>query len=158
MNQVPPNKSGAQKVVKIFTAVIILVIAVVFYWWFTPPHFVVEADTGFKSAKQTIDPEQLRAWALESVKRWPDTNGMRPIPASEIPQYIRNLYAYPPEDASVTEDRVVVFWGGGFFHWVIEIGDTNFSKPFNSGNPEYPYNFEWVKGIYYSREANWKLQ
>jgi hypothetical protein len=86
------------------------------------------------------------------------------FPQSKIPDYIKNFYSIPPEDILVIpktsnkEATVLIFWGGGFFHWTLEVGDTNFSLPFNSGNPEYPYNFEWVPGIYYTREANWKLQ
>ncbi len=136
------------------------VFSLILWWWFTPPDIVVKADAGFKRAKQTIDPEQLRTWALEAVRRWPSTNdlGFQTIPDSEIPHYIQNLYSYPPEDASVSGNTVSIFWGGGFFHWVIQIGNTNYSEPFNSGNPEYPYNFEWTNGIYYTREASWKLQ
>jgi hypothetical protein len=162
MKQEPPNKTGAQKTVIMFAAAISFIIVAVFslilWGWFTPPKAVVEADAGFKKAKQIIDPEQLRAWALESINRWPATNGWHTIPESEIPKNIQTLYNYLPEDASVTGDTVVIFWGGGFFHWALEIGSTNVSRPFNSGNPEYPYNFEWVRGIYYSREASCKLQ
>jgi hypothetical protein len=160
MGKVPPIKTGVPKTIKFFMAAFVITafFALVIVWLYTPPKDVVGADAGFKKAKQTIDPEQLRAWALESIKRWPNTNGWHAIPDSEIPNYIRNLYSYPPGDASVAGDRVIIFWGGGFFHWVIEISSTNFSEPFKPDNPEYPYNFEWVKGIYYSREANWKLQ
>jgi hypothetical protein len=162
MNPQPPNNSGAQTIVKTFTAVIIIVIATVFslilWWWFNPPKIVVEADAGFKRAKQTIDPEQLRQWALESINRWPATNGWHKIPESEIPKNIQTLYSYLPEDASVTGDTVVIFWGGGFFHWALEIGSTNVSRPSKYSNPEYPYYFKWCPGIYYTREARWKLQ
>jgi hypothetical protein len=95
MNQETPNNSGAQIIIKIFAAAIIVIIAAVFslilWLWFTTPKIVAEADAGFKRAKQTIDPGQLRAWALESIKRWPSTNGAHAIPESEIPKYIRDL-------------------------------------------------------------------
>jgi hypothetical protein len=127
-----------------------------------PSRAVRTADAGFEKAKKTINPEELRAWALESVKHWAKTNGESSIlPRSEIPEYIRNLYPYPPEDVEITggeQAQVAIMWGGGFFHWGLFIGDTNFSLPFNSRNMEYPYNFKWVNGIYYTREANMKLK
>jgi hypothetical protein len=160
VNQEPPNNSGAKKIVKIFSAAIIVMIAAVFFliiWvWITPPKVVVEADAGFKRAKQTIDPEQLRAWALESIKRWPSTNGAHAIPESDIPKYIRNLYSYSPEDATVIGDTVTIFWGGGFFHWVIEVGPTNYVRS-TDDSPSYQ-TIEWTRGIYYSHEGNRKIQ
>ncbi|HXE42527.1 MAG TPA: hypothetical protein VN516_05845 [Candidatus Baltobacteraceae bacterium] len=163
MNQASPNNSGAQIIVKIFAAAMVIVIAAVFalilWWWFTPPQIVVEADAGFKKAKQTVNPEELRQWALEEINRRPATNGWNEIPESEIPSRIRYLYPnHPIEKAWVAGDIVLISWGGGFFGWEIEVGSTNFSEPFNSGNPECPYNFEWVRGIYYKREGDWKLQ
>ncbi len=162
MNEVPPIVTGVQIVRRTFTVAMITIFAAVFslviWWWLTPPQIVVEADAGFKKAKQTIDSEQLRAWALKLIREWPETNGPQRIPESEIPPYIQNLYSYPPEDVSVLDNKVVIFLGGGFFHWVIEIGSTNFFKPFKNNYSEYQYNFEWTRGIYYTREASWKLQ
>jgi hypothetical protein len=160
MNQETPNNSGAQIIIKIFAAAIIVIIAAVFslilWLWFTTPKIVAEADAGFKRAKQTIDPGQLRAWALESSKRWPSTNGAHAIPESEIPKYIRDLYAYPPEDATVIGDTVTIFWGGGGFHWVIEIGPTNYVR-LADDSPGYQ-TVEWTQGIYYSHEGYRKIQ
>jgi len=172
MNEVPPIIVGASKAKKFFLLVIVFVFAAIIagvvafkYLLSIPDKSLIQADEGFKKAKITIDPEELRAWALaEIVKRQPVANDIEGngIPNSEIPNYIKNLYSDFPEDAAVVKESgdsyVRIFWGGGFFHWVMEVGDTNFSEPFNSSNPEYPYNFEWVKGIYYTREANRKFQ
>ena len=121
---------------------------------------IYQADEGFKRAQRTIDPEELRKWAFQEIEKRGDTDNPD-IPGSEIPSYIRNLYAGGPEDAKALADgdqsRVVIFWGGGFFHWVMEIGDTNYSKPYVSENSEYPHNYQWTNGIYYSREAGWPL-
>jgi hypothetical protein len=160
MSEVPPINSGAQIVFKILGTTIIgvavAIAALLCYWWFVPPKIVAEADAGFKRAKQTIDPEQLRVWALESIKRWPATNGYQAIPESEIPKYIQNLYSSPPEDAMVMGDSVTIFWGGGFFHWVIEVGSTNFE---HSANESADYQtVEWRRGIYYSHEGHRKIQ
>jgi hypothetical protein len=154
----------------IFAAAIIVVVAaanvLILWWWFTPPKFVVEADAGFKKAKTTIDREKLRAWALTTIEKYRSTNNediITDIPNSEIPNYIQNLYALRPESAFITrtgdnQSYVAIMWGGGFFHWGLEVGNTNFSLPLNSNNPEYPFDFEWIPGIYYTREAKWKLQ
>jgi hypothetical protein len=109
---------------------------------------VEEADDGFKKARATIDPEKLRAWALEelSKKRITNTNP----PDSEIPIYIHNLYADPPGDFTVDNDTVTIYWGGGFFHWMIDIGSTNYTESTGATN-DYT-TVEWVPGIYYSRE------
>ena len=136
---------------------VVAVLSLTFWRWSIPPKIVVEADAGFKRAKQTIDPEQLRIWALETIKRWPATNGWHKIPESEIPKKIQTLYRRLPEDASVTGNTVVISWDDGFFYWALEIGSTNVLRPFKYSNPRYHY-FDWCPGIYYVREARWKLQ
>ncbi len=177
MNEVPPTNSGASNW-KYFSFAVVLIIAgataVVFlfstivgfnFWHRTPPIYLVQADEGFKKAKTTINPEKLRAWAIgEMAKQKPPTNGYlgKDIPNSEIPDYIQNLYADAPENAAIhyngDQSFVYIMWGGGFFHYGFEVGETNFLLPFNSDNSEYPYDFEWKSGIYYTREASWKLQ
>jgi hypothetical protein len=147
--------------VSIFAATIILLVVAVnvliLWWWIIPPKIVVEADAGFKKATQTIDPEKLRAWALEEIaKHKPSTNDFagKDIPDSEIPSYIQALYPYPAEDATVRFDEnqpyVMIVWGGGFFHWKIDIGSTNLIGTTGSGN--HFTTVEWAPGIYYSRE------
>ena len=121
---------------------------------------IYRADEGFRRAQRTINPEELRKWAFQEIKKRGGTEN-DDIPRSEFPDYIQKLYPGGPESASALADgdqsRVVIFWGGGFFHWVMEIGDTNYSKPFDSENPEYPHNYQWTNGIYYSHEARWPL-
>lgn len=123
---------------------------------------IYRADEGFKRARRTIDPEELRRWAFQEIKKREDADNPE-IPGPEIPDYIRNLYPGGPESAEAisgrdgSQPRVVIFWGGGFFHWVIEIGNTNYFKPYVSENPEYPHNYQWTNGIYYSHEGAWPL-
>jgi hypothetical protein len=94
-----------------------------------------------------------RSWALENIRKKATPREI----VGTMPKYIRDLYKYPP-DAFVDESTLFLMWGGGFFHWGFHIGDTNATLPFISNNQEYPYNFEWWPGIYYTREAHWKLQ
>src|SRR5687768_12676542 len=102
MDQQPTTKSGASTVNKLIVGLGISIFAAIcgfLLWLFiVPPKIVVEADAGFKRAKETIDPEQLRVWAMEALNLWPMTNdyGYALIPESEIPAYIRNLYPFRP--------------------------------------------------------------
>lgn len=115
---------------------------------------MVDADAGFKRAEQTIDPEALRSWALDNIHKKASPREI----TDSMPKYIQTLYDEPPE-AQLDQDCLILSWGGGFSHWVFYVGDTNQTMPFNSPNHQYPYNFEWRPGIYYTREANWeKLQ
>jgi hypothetical protein len=109
---------------------------------------VKEADDGFKKARATIDPEKLRAWALEEISKKQKTNTNPPD--SEIPTYIQNLYPDPPESFTVDTDTVTIYWGGGFFHWMIDVGSTHYTETTGAAND--CTTVEWVPGIYYSRE------
>jgi hypothetical protein len=163
MNSGPPKNSGARKIQKLLLwamAIAFLLAASVFtctvgtYVWIfyqagKEANLVLkEADDGFKKAKATIDPEKLRAWALEEISKKQSTHTNPPN--SEIPIYIQNLYVDPPEDMVVDENTVTIYWGGGFFHWMLEIGSTNFSE--TTGATNHFTTVEWVPGIYYSRE------
>ena len=164
MDEVPKNLNGSKNVRRfrwswiVLLAVLCVPILLISNFLMMPSRAIRKADQGFRKAKQTIDAEALRSWALDAIKRWPSTNGSRVIANSEIPENIRMLYSQPPGRVFIRSDAVEIDWGGALFHWGFEIGSTNFFRPFNSGNHECPYNFEWKSGIYYSREANWKLQ
>jgi hypothetical protein len=169
MNDEPPTGRRSERRPKILfwpllilAVVMGLIIVVSGSVFWAPAMVLFQADEGFKHARKTVNAEELRQWALQETSKRSQTDDPH-IPAAEIPDSIRKLYSSPPEEALAnpeyagTPAHVVIFWGGGFFHWVIEIGDTNYSRPYLSGNGEYPYNFEWTNGIYYSREAGWKL-
>jgi hypothetical protein len=114
---------------------------------------LAEADAGFKKATNTLDPEALRTWALESVR----TNANIKDVTNSLPHELQNLYSLPPQ-IEIGGSGMTLSWGGGFFHWVLYIGATNDTLPHVSKNRQYPYNFEWRPGIYYTREANQELQ
>jgi len=174
MNPSPPKICETRKrekrwlgLVLIAVVVIPVIAASIFYGRFYVYGFLSArnalrtADAGFKKAKQTINPEELRTWALETIKRYPDTNDGSPsIPPSEIPKFVRDLYSQPPFDTIVlqrgsNQSSVLFMWGGGLFAWSIEVGQTNL---ISETNPEYPRSFTWVPGIYYTRESSWDLQ
>jgi len=114
---------------------------------------LTEADAGFKKATNTIDPESLRTWALESIR----TNATIKDVTNSIPKEIQTLYSASPE-IEIGGSGITLSWGAGFFHWVLYIGGTNDTLPHISKNRQYPFNFEWRPGIYYTREANLELQ
>ena len=166
MNQTPQASPRSKDRLRISLAVpitILLIAAPMVFFFSGPFHAVRNADAGFKRAKQTINPEKLRAWALQAAEKWPPTTngfGFRNIPQSEIPEYLRTLYSYSPSAIVFPgPDRegpvVVISWGGGFFHWGIDVGSTNFVRRPNS---TYPKVFQWVRGIDYTRESSWNLQ
>jgi hypothetical protein len=171
MSHEPPSDTGVSKPGNFFPLalliILVLIVPVFFFGSFlvVPALTIFRADEGFKHARRTIDPEKLRAWALEEInKNPPGTNSFyHSVPESEIPDYINNLYSISPEDVMVSPNTsdsdgfVEISWGGGFFHWAIQIGNTNLTRPFKSDNGEHPYNFQWTNGIYYTREAAWRL-
>jgi len=160
MNEVPTTNCGTSEVKRHipWTWIILLLAAAIIagisrfqLWLSTPPEDVVQANEGFKKAKETINPEELRAWALEEIQKYSATNEAN-IPNSEIPGYIKSLFGGPPEDAGVVKNgdqRFIEFiWGGPIFHWYIDIGSTNFTPPIDSKIT----TIKWVSGIYFSRE------
>jgi hypothetical protein len=114
---------------------------------------LTEADEGFKKATNTLEPESLRTWALESIR----TNATIKDVTNSMPREIQTLYNAPPQ-IEIGRSGLTLSWGSGFFHWVFYIGATNDTLPHVSQNRQYPFNFEWRPGIYYTREANQELQ
>ncbi|HXB59986.1 MAG TPA: hypothetical protein VNU95_10495 [Candidatus Acidoferrales bacterium] len=183
MNEAPTISSGASKSRRRFLwAWIILIILAVFcspfifaglFFLLNPLPTAKAADAGFKKAKETIDPEQLRAWAMGEIPKYPpQANSIFPpkILNSEIPNYLQKLYSEHVEDAYVYREpdstnivmtngpmqiiknagqtNITIFWGGPFFHWMLEIGATNYVP---EKDPQVMI-IEWVPGIYYARE------
>src|SRR5450759_1229684 len=152
MNQLPPVISDFSEPKKhllwavLFLVFVISAVVIGFkYWLSVPPKIVIEADAGFKKAKETINPEELRAWALGAINQRTNLKAIY----NSMPPYVRTLYAEPP-DISVDESSVSLGWGGGFFHWGIDVGSTNFVIFTNANIPWTVV--EWVPGIYYGRE------
>jgi len=159
MNEVPITNCGASTVKRHIPCswIILLLVAAIIagisrfeLWLASPAADVIQAEKGFKKAKETINPEQLRAWALKEIQKYSVTNEAN-IPNAEIPSYIKELFGEPPAGASVVEyggQKCVFFsWGGAFFDWSIIIGLTNLAPQFNSEETI----TRWVSGIYFSR-------
>jgi hypothetical protein len=159
MNEVPTTNcsaSEAKRRIPWIWIILLLVAAVIAgvsryeLWLSAPPDDVRRADKGFRKIKETINPEQLRAWAFEEIQKC-STAHKESIPNSEIPSYIKEFFGEPPTEASVGEYRgekyVSFSWGGAFFDWNIAIGSTNLASPFNSEET----TTRWVPGIYFAR-------
>jgi hypothetical protein len=112
-----------------------------------------ETDAGFRKITNTLDAEAVRQWALEMNRKKASQSQI----AESMPKELRNVYNEPPE-VEFDDSGLALNWGGGDFHWVLYIGGTNNILPFHSANQDYPFNFEWRPGIYYTREANLELQ
>jgi hypothetical protein len=157
MNAPPQIKKKRSRRIWIIVVLILLVPAIPIGFFASIPLIAVyKADSGFKKAKKTIDPEELRQWALQEIESHSSTNGA--ISNSEIPAKVKNLYDYSPEACVVpkTEDHetcVMIMWGGGFFSWGFDIGPTNYVA---STNFDY-MPFIWRPGIYYRHEGHWGL-
>jgi hypothetical protein len=181
MNQELPTNAGVSKRTKkiilgiVITVICVPIFTVLFFvvLFFLSPYLDTHAaDAGFRKAKKTIDPEELRLWALEEISKNPTNHGIFPpqILNSEIPSYMQKLYSERVEDAviwkhagntnftlltlhsnsveKIGQTNVTIFWGGPFFHWMFEIGSTNFVPPKDSQVT----TVEWVPGVYYCRE------
>ena len=165
MFEVPPINCGTSATKKNlpwgWLILIVLVSLPIVFLGSLPIIPIYIADSGFRKAKATINPEDLRLWAFEAAKKYSSTDGFaNEIPSSEIPPYIKKLYsnrrlsAWVNPKTSDSEGCVMIMWGGGFFSWDFDIGSTNFLP---HANPEYPHNYMLAPGIYYRREAAWPL-
>jgi len=130
--------------------IIIAVIAVVLVFLFGPPIAMHHhAHSFFGSVKRNIDPEELRRWAskLAAITPAPPITNL-----NELPIALRDVEF---EDGWVHEASendawsVTLICGGGFFHYGIEIGPTNFS---DSSSAQFAV-IQWVPGIYFRHEG-----
>jgi hypothetical protein len=128
MNSEPPTVPGASKSTKGFSGKILAAVfaaVVVYFIFFTtnPFNIAYKADAGFRRATKSIDPEQLRVWAMREISTHLFTNEtqrLRNIPEADIPAQVKNLYSLPPSAAVMRNDSgenpyVKIIWGGGFF-------------------------------------------
>ena len=167
MRKTPPSLFGVSKSKTIwlvsFFLVALLALAGLYAWHKNQPvRYARSADKAYSKATQTIDPEQLRAWALQSIFKYPITNKnleKRGIPKSEIPSQILHLwptepYAFVERQETNNEMNVVIIWDNAQqrYNWWLIIGSTNFLQFSNS---EVSYSsFQkatWAPGIFYNR-------
>lgn len=71
---------------------------------------LTDADAGFRRLTNTMDPEVLRVWALESAR----TNAPQKDIVESMPKEIRNLYDEPPE-VQPDSSGLTLSWGEAFF-------------------------------------------
>jgi hypothetical protein len=110
----------------------------------------IRSERDFSDAKEKLNPEELRDWAVKMTERYPPTSSIIEIPREEVPLNVRNAFQKPPW--AFTSQRgipvVQLEFGGGFSHWFIAIGPTNFE--WATGG--YFQSKKWVPGIYFVRE------
>lgn len=163
----PTEKKPArdQYVIVTVIAVIVILLVIIPAWRFIVgvmqfghaggPNLQV-ADDGFIKARQSVNPEELRQWALTEMSQRPPKVGLdgTNIPMAEIPSNIYYLYPVPPGEVTAFNDKgqpyICFAWGAGLFHWMIVVGQTNYAEP--TGVWTDYTTARWTNGIYYSRE------
>jgi hypothetical protein len=167
MRKTPPNLFGVSKSKTTWIVGVLFIALLVLVGYFVwnknrPARYAMAADKAYLKATQTIDPEQLRAWALQSISRYPITNknlGSRGIPKSEIPNQILRLwptepYVFVEQQETNNEKNVGIIWDGdqpGYKWWLV-IGSTNFLQFSNTEvSCNYFQKVVWAPGIYYNR-------
>lgn len=107
----------------------------------------------FSHIESTIDPEELRIWAANLASK----HGFETKPAaSELPSDFLNLSSQRPRvlicstNANNDQPYVMLIYGGGFYHWGMDIGPTNFVR---QNDPAFT-TIQWVPGIYFRHEGN----
>jgi len=153
MNQAPPiikrqSKKNKNWVVGVFLVVLficMLLAGLLFYQsQLELRRSVVEADSGFTKATNSINPEELRAWALKNIQNKATEKELY----DSMPEYIRTLYRNPPR-VLILDESVSFLWGGpGFSYWTIHVGPTNSMT--RTGVIEGRKTIEWVPGIFYN--------
>jgi hypothetical protein len=163
MRKTPPNLFGVSKS-KIIWAASILLVAIAGYivWNQTfSARYARAADKAYLKATQTMDPEQLRIWALQSISKYPITNKYlgSPIPKSEIPDQILHLwptepYVFVERQQTNSEEDVVILWDNDRLrgNWWLTIGPVNFLQFSNKDvSCSFFQKAIWAPGIYYNR-------
>jgi hypothetical protein len=106
----------------------------------------------FSSVESKINPEELRIWAANLASR--HGFGSKPT-VSELPDDFAELSSQLPSilicstNVSNEQPHVMLIYGGGFYHWGIDIGPTNFIR---QNNPAFT-TIQWVPGIYFRHEG-----
>jgi len=107
----------------------------------------------FTKVEQSINPEELRSWAAELVNK--QAFGTKPK-VSELPSNLLKLSAQPPSvsicstNARSDQPYLMLIYGGGFYHWGIDIGPTNFVR---ANDPAFT-TIKWASGIYFRHEGS----
>lgn len=109
---------------------------------------VWEFDRLETNAQKAISPEELEAWAMELMSRYPDghwfkrselSNNIPPKLLALAPRVGPSVYIYPAEKDDKGE-RIRVYWGSGFLG----------AKGFSIGTTNYVGNGTlWKPGIYF---------
>jgi len=93
-----------------------------------------------------IDPHKLQEWAIPQIQ---EHKVGYEYPPKDWPAYL--LITNEPSSVYIAgwsdlkEHAVYVSWGGGFGHWGIVVGNTNFVM--TDEGPGRPV-FQWIPGVY----------
>jgi hypothetical protein len=135
----------------VLLTIIIAVIAGFFLLFLLGPPIAMHrhAHSFFGSVKRDVDPEELRKWAAKLAAITPTS---RVTNSSELPVPLRDSEfenGWIREASQNDSWCMTLIYGGGFFHYGIEIGPTNF---LDSSSPQFTV-IQWVPGIYFRHEG-----
>jgi len=136
-------------VVAVLAALLALVVAVVAYR--TINYFRSIQPLAFKLAdkllahlQKSVDPNEVQQWAVGMIQT--NASGRR-LAINELPDTLKKTQPSIAEliiGNSESNSSVVVIWGGGFGHWGLAAGNTNYQL----NNLAVAYSNKWVDGLY----------
>lgn len=145
--------SRTAKILGVLGALVLaFVCAVAFLVWSIDP--VRGAHRFYSSVKRNVNPEELRAWAAGLAANAPN---QRITSINQLPASLQPLSAgfesggVAPANSS-NGWVLTLMYGGGFFHYGMEIGSTNFVDSSDDQLTVIP----WVPGIYFKHEGRRK--
>jgi hypothetical protein len=103
------------------------------------------------SVRQTISPDELEAWALQTILKTPREHVYTDISTNDAPKGIRELMTdfatlQIEEDGSTNNAVVVYTRGGGFGHWGFAVGAPTYICGFGHTQEH------WTNGIWFWTE------
>jgi hypothetical protein len=106
-----------------------------------------------ENVEKQVNPIELQKWAQQMIVAHPieSRSGDYEIPVRELPVSLRSFGKLKPEMAFVSQQgpdakpAVVIFWGGGFGHWGLIVGD----KDLRMSSDQNETDSQWIDGVYF---------
>ncbi len=115
------------------------------------PGYVKDTAKFAGRVKSVVNPDELQAWATNLILKTTITaSAPVGVKQADIPKALRELYKYPPDadvirPAESTTAYVEIWYGSGFGHWGLYIGDSTLVM----SSSQTHYIVPWKPGIYF---------
>ncbi|MBI3876470.1 MAG: hypothetical protein HY300_11060 [Verrucomicrobia bacterium] len=94
--------------------------------------------------KSRATPAALQEWATGILRAYPKAAVLDDVPEAAVPRFVRELDPpIAPRVLVVPDSHVMVDWGGGWGHWGLAVGPTNYKS-----DAELLFTIEWAPGIF----------